>query len=102
MTRSLYISLIIAWLTFISPSWAVEPVLDIDKACVEMVPLYEAIPANETYVTSLVRRDSDGAIFGAACGKTRSRTSAGRTSISMRAWSGSGIGRILPANTGRG
>ncbi len=70
MTRSLYISLIIAWLTFISPSWAVEPVLDIDKACVEMVPLYEAIPANETYVTSLVRRDSDGAIFGAACGKT--------------------------------
>ena len=36
-----------------------------------MVPLFDALPANETFVTSMVRRPADDLIIGATCGKKR-------------------------------
>jgi Transglutaminase-like superfamily len=50
---------------------AALPALNIDENCEEVVPLYEALPINDTFVTDLVRREGDGLIIGAACGKQR-------------------------------
>lgn len=52
-----------------NPAMALEPSLPIAERCREMVALYDAIPANETFVTALVHRESDDTVIGAACGK---------------------------------
>ncbi len=45
------------------------PQLNIFADCPEAVPLYEALPANETFVTCLICRPGDDLIIGATCGK---------------------------------
>ena len=52
-------------------AWGVPPTLAIDEECPELAPLYNALPTNETYVTSMVARPADDAIIGTACGKKR-------------------------------
>ena len=46
-----------------------EPTLDLERESARMVPLFEALPVNESMVTAMVRRQRDGLIIGATCGK---------------------------------
>ena len=46
-----------------------EPALDLERESARMVPLFEALPVNECMVTAMVRRQRDGLIIGATCGK---------------------------------
>ena len=46
-----------------------EPALDLERENARMVPLFEALPVNECMVTAMVRRQRDGLIIGATCGK---------------------------------
>ena len=46
-----------------------EPALDLERESAQMVPLFEALPVNECMVTAMVRRQRDGLIIGATCGK---------------------------------
>ena len=48
---------------------AANPSLDITRQCRNMVPLFEELPVNEYFVTSMVSRQSDDLIIRAACGK---------------------------------
>ena len=59
----------IAWWIISGSVGAAAPALDITDPCGEFVPLYEALAVNETFVTDLTRRESDGLIIGVACGK---------------------------------
>ncbi|MFH1743648.1 MAG: transglutaminase domain-containing protein [bacterium] len=69
MRRISYIFLLITLCA--CATWAISPTLEIDKLCPELVPLFKEISANETFVTSLVSRDSDDLVFGASCGKKK-------------------------------
>ena len=46
-----------------------EPALDLERESARMVPLFEALPVNESMVTAMVHRQRDGLIIGATCGK---------------------------------
>ncbi len=48
---------------------AASPALDLKRESAQMVPLFEALPVNECMVTAMVRRQRDGLIIGATCGK---------------------------------
>lgn len=50
---------------------AASPSLEITKPCAEFVPLFEALPPNDCLVTSMIGRESDDCVIGAACGKQR-------------------------------
>ena len=51
------------------PGQAAPPALAITEPCPEAIPLFGAIPANETFVTSTLCRETDGRLIGATCGK---------------------------------
>ena len=48
-----------------------EPALDLERESARMVPLFEALPVNESMVTAMVHRQRDGLIIGATCGKKK-------------------------------
>ncbi len=48
---------------------ATRPLLEIERECREMVPIYPAVDANETFITSLLCRQPDDLFFGASSGK---------------------------------
>ena len=48
-----------------------RPSLAIAERGREVVPLFEALPVNDCFVTCLVTREKDDVVFGATCGKKR-------------------------------
>jgi len=60
---------IISLLLVINAGNTATPTLEITKECKEMVPLFNVLPVNESFVTSMVRRESDDLIIGSTCGK---------------------------------